>query len=606
MIIKNLVNGYMYIKKFIIRNFRALEFLELDFKKGLNIIIGENNSGKTAIIDALRLCLSDFQQPRDIYCSSTDFRIDKSDINCERKNIEFDLFFKCENHMETVWFSDLHVLDDEGNDSLQLHFKFELIDTKIDTRVKRTVWGGEKEGGKVPSEVLSALRNVYLSALRDANKDLRPIKGNILGNLYSNIRINEEEELDKEEKENLLKLIADMLNKGEWKDFIEKGSDIILEHLEHLSYLTPEKKQSVDIGFAPFEFNKFVQKLIMQLPVYSADLIDENNMQQYFEIWQNGLGLNNLIYTAAILGDIKQRKSISKEEYNLLLIEEPEAHLHPQLENTFFNYLKRLDEDHEFQIIVTSHSPTIAAKTNLKLLTILQNHQNKICSTQIEDLKLEGESIEYLQKFLDVTKSQLFFANSVILVEGISEAILIPIFSKILVDELGEKYDIERNGIEVVNIEGIAFKHFAKLFNSDDEKKRLNCRCAIITDNDEDKKSKSVRNRVKNISKLTGGNLEVKFAKKTFEYELFKVNRKSKALSDVFFKIHPEIHKNIFEIKDNPCKQAKLFAEAIDRNRSKSKFAYLLAIELEKNRKSAGLVVPDYIKETIDFVINGT
>lgn len=91
----------MYLEKFIIKNFRAIELLELDFNKGLNILIGENNSGKTAIIDALRLCLGDFQQRRDIYCSSSDFRIDKFEMDKKIENIEFDLFFKCENIIET-------------------------------------------------------------------------------------------------------------------------------------------------------------------------------------------------------------------------------------------------------------------------------------------------------------------------------------------------------------------------------------------------------------------------------------------------------------------------------------------------------------------------
>lgn len=585
----------MYLEKFIVKNFRAIDHLELNFNKGLNILIGENNSGKTTVIDALRLCLGDFQQPRDIYCSLSDFRVDKSDLNCKLENIEFHLFFKVEKDIETAWFNDLHVLDENGANTLQLHHKYEIIDSKSDKRVKRTVWGGEKEGGTVHYEVRSALRNVYLSAIRDANKNLRPNRGNILGDLYSNITIHDDEEKDLEEKNNLLKLIIDVLDGDKWKNFIEEGNSRILEHLEKLSY-SNEKKQEIKIGFTPFEFDKFVQKLIIQLPIYSDDLIDtDHNKQQYFEIWQNGLGLNNLIYTSSVLGDIKQKKQISKEEYNLLLIEEPEAHLHPQLQNTFFNYLKELNRDHEFQIIVTSHSPTIAAKTDLNLLSIFQNNENKISSTQID---LEEDSLKYLQKFLDVTKSQLFFANGVLLVEGISEAILVPIFSKIL----GEKYNVEKNGVEVVNINGVAFKHFAGLFNSKNERNRLKCRCGIITDDDE---GKDQEERVEKIRALKSSNLKPEFARKTFENELFLANENNKSLLKVFSQVHPIISKRLSQLKDTD-EQAKTFVEALSKNRTKSDFALLLALELEKNKNYEEFIVPHYIEKAIKFVIEGT
>ena len=87
-----------------------------------------------------------------------------------------------------------------------------------------------------------------------------------------------------------------------------------------------------------------------------------------------GLGENNLIYSAAVLGDLKNRREEEKEHYYALLIEEPEAHLHPQKQNTFFNYLDSL-RDFGVQIFITSHSPTITAKSELDniLVLFLQN-----------------------------------------------------------------------------------------------------------------------------------------------------------------------------------------------------------------------------------------
>ncbi|MEL7669411.1 AAA family ATPase [Methanobacterium sp.] len=581
----------MYLEKFIIKNFRAIEDLELDFDKGLNIIIGENNSGKTAVIDALRLCLGDFQQPRDIYCSKSDFRIDKSELGNEIEDIEFHLFFKFEDFEETGLFNELDALNEEGERNLQLHFRFELIDHKLGKQVKRKVWGGATEGSSVSHEVRSVLRNVYLSALRDPNRNLRPNRENILGDLYSSVLIGKDEEKDK-----LLTKVTNVLTKDEWKNFIIEGNRWLLDHLDYLSYSTDEKKQKIKVGFATFEFDKFIRNLIIQLPIFNDNLIANPSDQQYFEIWQNGLGLNNLIYTAAVLGNIKQMKEISEAEYNLLLIEEPEAHLHPQLQNTFFNYLKRLDEENEFQIIVTSHSPTIAAKTNLNLVTILQNDHHNICSTQIKNLNLENNTLKYLQKFLDVTRSQMFFANGVILVEGISEALLIPIFSKIMEKD----YDIERRGIEVVNVNGVAFEHFAKLFN-DPDGKGLKCKCALITDDDAGKKG--AKERVKAIEKLESDNLKPTFAENTFEYELFKNNWNNEVILEAFKELHSKLHGKLIKIND-PEKRAMFFAEKIASNKSKSKFAYSLALKLEEDSKD--FKVPDYIEEAIKFVIGET
>ncbi|MDG3548594.1 ATP-dependent nuclease [Methanobacterium formicicum] len=587
----------MYLEKFIIKNFRAIEELELNFNKGLNILIGENNSGKTAVIDAMRLCLGYYQKPRDIYCSPSDFRINKSEVSEELEKIEFDLFFKCDNENDAL-FTDLLYLDDEGSYGLQLHFKHRLVDSKTSKRVKTRIWGGAKEGGRVDPDILSELSNVYLGALRDPKKNLKPNRYNILGNLYSSIILDKDVNKDREKKEELLKKVKELFNGGDWKDFINMGNERVIEHLEYLSYLTTQKKQDVKIDFVPFEFEKLLQNLIIQLPIYDDDLLDEDNNQRYFEIWQNGLGLNNLIYTAAVLGDIKQKKKKSGERYTLLLIEEPEAHLHPQLQSTFFNYLKELNSKHEFQIIVTSHSPTIAAKTDLNLLTILQNNQNKICSTQINDIGLDKNNLEFLQKFLDVTKSQLFFANGVLLVEGISEALLIPIFSKML----GEEYNIERNGIEVVNVNGVSFKHFAKLFFSDDEKKRLNCRCGIITDDDEGKKQEG---RVQSICELENNYLKPFFARKTFEYELFLANNDNPSLLKVFSEIHPEIFKRISK-EDDIEKKADIFVNALSKNKTKSDFSFKLSIELEKDNNYKNFNVPCYIGKSIRFVVEGT
>ena len=468
----------MHISNLKIRNFRTIENLELSFNKGLNVLIGENNSGKTAIIDLLRLIFDKGNYPHEIYWKETDFRVGSTD---EIKPIEFKIKFKIDNKNEKYWFNDLHIVEiDENNnmqDFLEIHGKITLINSNNSKKIKREFWGGEDFENKIPWEVWNSLNFTYLSPLRDVNRDLRPTNNNLLSKLFLNIA----DLKDDDYKEKMASIIKENFDNDEWIELLNEGKDKIITHLKEMNFI--DDFQDIDINFSTFEYEDIVKKLILQLPI---DLDDETNKINYFNLYQNGLGYNNLIYASTIFGDIIQRKELLKQDYNLLLIEEPEAHLHPQLESTFFRYLQKLDIHNEFQIIVSSHSPTITAKTKLDNVIVMKNINNTIYATSIKDTCLKNEDKIFLKKFLDVTKSQLFFSNGVILVEGISEALLLPIFAKML----GEKYDLEKNGIEVI-VTGISFQRYSGLFNSDDPNKRLNFKCAVLTDDDGDKKGLS-------------------------------------------------------------------------------------------------------------------
>ena len=104
----------MYLKKISIKNFRCIKDAMIDLNEGLNILIGENNSGKTAILDALRICLSYGQQRRDIYVSVNDFHIDKNDPNAEPGNIELDLYFEIQEDVEAGIYNDFLSVTDDG------------------------------------------------------------------------------------------------------------------------------------------------------------------------------------------------------------------------------------------------------------------------------------------------------------------------------------------------------------------------------------------------------------------------------------------------------------------------------------------------------------
>ena len=484
----------MYIKHLLIKRFRSIKELNISFNKELNVIIGPNNAGKTAIIDALRICLGLGSQIREIGIrNDEDFYLDTSNPDYQLEPIEFQLIFEIECAEDREYFTSLlwQNPDIPEEIDLRLNLKYWLEPNSSGKRLKWSHWGGESS--KLDSNELQLLYYTYLAPLRNAEYELRPYsKDNKVSSLfremskYSKTQIVEglssviDQVLDDDHKVALATKLENVVNDDEWSGLIKSGETLVNKHLEKSDIAN--KNPKVKIGLINFKYNNIVKGIVTSKQIYADSVVaSDMTKQRYFDISQNGLGENNIIFSATVFGDIENRRIEKKEHYYAMLIEEPEAHLHPQRQNTFFTYLNEL-KDFGVQVFMTCHSPTITAKTSIQNLHVLQNVNHEVKIVSVKNIVLEPKETSYLGKFLDVTKSQLFFSNGTILVEGISEALLLPVLSKRMIPN--GKYSIEKNGIELVNIDGVAFEPFARLYNSDDNNKRLATRCLIVTDDD--------------------------------------------------------------------------------------------------------------------------
>ena len=146
----------MYLEKLTIQNFRSINFLELKFHSGLNIIIGENNSGKSAIIDVLRITLGYAKQWKDIGVrNDEDFYIDVSEIKDTLEPIEFHLTFKIEAIEDTQIFLGMVAQDpiDRNKQTIEMHFRYTLEENALGNKtLKYRVWGGAQEGNSIRPE----------------------------------------------------------------------------------------------------------------------------------------------------------------------------------------------------------------------------------------------------------------------------------------------------------------------------------------------------------------------------------------------------------------------------------------------------------------------
>ena len=187
----------------------------------------------------------------------------------------------------------------------------------------------------------------------------------------------------------------------------------------------------------------------------------------------SGLGSYNRLYIATELLLLKRTNYYGMK---LLLIEEVEAHLHPQAQLRLIEYLQNeIAERSAVQIIMTTHSPNLASKVKLDNLIICKG--DKAFPMGSDFTELEKGDYLFLERFLDVTKANLFFAQGIILVEGAAENVLIPVIADILDNPL------TKHAVSVVNVQSTAFLRYSRIFKRKSGE-GIGVKVAVVTDND--------------------------------------------------------------------------------------------------------------------------
>ena len=652
----------MYISKLFIRNFRKFSNTGTTFyfQKDINIIIGENNSGKSALVDALRLVLTSGLYRKNLYISDLDFHIDS--CGEQATEIQIDIYFDDLSEEQASTFLLLtNGIDAKG----EIHVKYNLYkDPKGNIKIRDSIFGGPRNN-PLDRELFENIKLIFMRALRNAEIDFKPsrtshlakllsvfavnqderdrildalqqanetIKGDTVieslqGTINSNLNLIEKEELQQEVEINLLNPTFDSVASALDTSFIIKHNKIRMPKAEwdeiiERNGIRPDGLQSSFIlnnENIIIDYDKLMQ---LEVPGEFKCEITAKRKKSFQILSQNGLGYNNILSMAAVLGDLQQPK---EDEYSVLIVEEPEAHLHPQLLDLLFNFFRNANHDNKFQVFLTSHSPTLVSKAEIKNLNIIYEHDNEVYSSAIEKCGLDANEANDIKRYLDVTKSQLFFAKRVLFVEGISEALLLVEFAKILGTPL-DKYSIE-----IVNIEGVSFGPFAKLFQSSRNEHCLKNYCCIITDDDRCTRSEDpnkikneelvfssldvhsidsrlsngqISSRAENLNGFKGPNIEVKLAFKTLEFELAVIEENRNLILETLRLLHPNNCSAIERlIETGATKELIAIYIWVAIRDSKGIFAQLLARRISNLKNEEQFIVPDYIKESIEYVI---
>ena len=491
----------MNISGITIKNFRLLKNTEVQLHDRSTIIVGKNNSGKTSFTEVMNLFLNKKQN----ICSD-DFNIksldefitvanSKDEDQIQRNIPKISMKIKLNYSDADEWKNIVPFITTlEEKNSLEILFEYKP--QKNDVFFKRIQ--DELEKQELTHEVLKSIIDdcykVYKRPYKDEKEELDEVSDSEIENLFSFFVVEAQRSLDDGNSSGASKLSKllndyyltqkeeiDLKDKIQELEKIIKGSNTDLDKSlgEFFGIFTDSFEQfgfpGLDGGKIKLKSNLKVSKLV------------ENMLKIYYENENmllpekyNGLGHSNLLY---IITKILSFKMINKEKNSSMLclisIEEPEAHMHPQMQKVFIEKINSFLEKEKFncQILITTHSTEIISSCELKNIRYFNRSKE---GTSIKDLmqfkndSKKNENIEFLKKYIKLGTAHMFFADKIILIEGLVERILMPLFIEKIAKGNAEY-------ISLVEIGGAHMHKFKELLEF------LEVKTLIITDIDSDK-----------------------------------------------------------------------------------------------------------------------
>ena len=551
----------MWLRELQIRNFRKIDALTVSLPRGLTVLVGENNSGKTTIIDALRLMLFSSRDFDSVRLTEDDFQTGTNhapiEISCRFTGLEDE---------DEVHFQECLVDIGDGKFEMQVNARVEFNETTNRCNVK--MWGGETEGGSLPSNHYDRLETIYLQPLRDPERGLRPGQHSQVSRLI--------DRLTKEDQRADFETIAkDANEKIRVLKPVEDAKDDINTQMAEIA--GSELTQRTELIFADPTFRRIISGLKPEIEGLPFAL--------------NGLGYNNLTFTAATLGTLRLSPQFS---FRSILIEEPEAHLHPQLQMLLLTHLAAVaskNEGNEVQVIASSHSPILASQAPIDSVVSVHDVDGKVSAVSVCSISIDSKIKKKLQRYLDATRGELFFARRILMVEGIAEALLLPVLAKISGGNLKE------SSVTVLNADGINFNAFIPLFGAE----RLGVQVVILTDGDASEIGGEMSDAASRLREQAAGvpNLNVEMSEITFEHELARSEMLLPHMVSALKELHPKIgarlETKLAALETVDEKATKFLNVFIKKSVSKGRFAQELAGILAESNLGAN-AVPDYIR----------
>lgn len=428
--------------------------LSLKFKDRLNVLIGENDSGKTAIVDAIKYVLRT-QSGEWIQIKESDFHTEQGK---RAEQLKIECVFRGFTTEEAARFLEWVGFEDEGGEN-RFVLKVRLVAKIKESRViSDTRAGHDPIGTQMDGDARSLLRVTYLKPLRDAENELTPGQRSRFAQILKSHALFQKKPGDDKHQ---LESIVNNANEQIEEYFKPKQDDSdatpLMSTLQNYldDFFAEDEKYEASVKIPGGDLSEILRSLLL--------LLDDN---------PPGLGSSNLLFMAAELLLLQPEPNLPLK---LALIEELEAHLHPQAQLRLIHNLEERSKTNKYQLILTTHSTTLGS--SIKLENVIICRDDNAFSMGSEYTKLLPKDYEFLQRFLDATKANLFFARGVLLVEGDAENLLIPTIAKIIGRPL------HRYGVSIVNVGSTAFSHYAQIFHRRDQQS-MGIKVGVVTDMD--------------------------------------------------------------------------------------------------------------------------
>lgn len=446
-----------------IENFRCFgeggHAFRLLFPTGITALVGENDCGKTAIIDAMRLVLGTRSQEF-VRVVESDFHQPKDGSETKRE-IRIKLRFTELSDGDRAAFLE-HLSYIGGEAELILNWRAVAGSRGINRRFTSVEChsGTNGDGPTLDAENRALLYATYLRPLRDAQQALSAGRGSRLSQILQQTEeiASHGEDFDPTAPPTDPSTLS-VVGIGDYANHLLSKQEGIgnartrlnTDYLAQLSFSGDPLQGVISVGGAAGDKTSRLRQLLEKLELdLRRDDADTPSPAR-------GLGSNNLLFMASELLLLSQEN----DGFPALLIEEPEAHLHPQRQHRLLDFLKAkaaIDPQtkHGLQIVISTHSPSLASSLKLESLVLIQD--GKSFPLGPEHTLLDSGDYAFLERFLDATKANLFFARGLIIVEGDAENILLPTIAR-LIDR-----DLAHHGVSIVNVGGTGLGRYARIF----------------------------------------------------------------------------------------------------------------------------------------------
>ncbi len=482
----------MKITKIKVSNYRLLKDFSMDLEAELSLVIGKNNTGKTSILSILDKFLSS-NQKQNLKHKFTfdDFNVDSkkelekelkkeivSESDYKKTNIELRVFIEYAKEDDLSNISRVMMDLDPDNNVIVLNFEYtlgytEYLRLKEDYRELKEEEERKKSDEKAPPQTLTDfLRKNHrkyfkvvkrsLGYCKDEKKEIEGISMDLentktnLDNILSFKYIKAKRDVTNKDNEktlstqvakiyecsgisneqaNVVKNFKDKLSKTD-VELNEIYKDLFQDVIEEVKTFGGMKINESELEImSTLRHQELLKANTTVMNKYDAD----NSLPEH----HNGLGYMNLIdiifEIQILISQFKRTKDQKLADINLLFIEEPEAHTHPQMQYVFIENIKNLlgkgikrDDGVEsaLQYIISTHSAHIVTRSNFGDIKYLKRENKGVIAKNLKDLESEYEEEQYqfLKKYLKINQAEIFFADKAIFIEGNTERILMPFF----------------------------------------------------------------------------------------------------------------------------------------------------------------------------------